>query len=110
MTGGGLFGDDLGEAQVELGKQAVLGELLVDVSLKVRASERGLRAGGKRLGLQHAALERDLEVDEFRFRGLELRFGVGGGLFDVGIGQHQDDAVGRDLCAGSQDNLVDATL
>jgi hypothetical protein len=39
----------------------------------------------RRLGLQHAALQRDLEVHQLGFRRLELGFGVHGGLLDVGI-------------------------
>ncbi len=55
-------------------------------------------------------MESDGEVGEFGFGGLELGIGVGGGLLDVGIGEHEDDAVRGDDGAGAEDDLIDAAL
>ena len=55
-------------------------------------------------------MQGDAEVEQLSLGGLELRLGVGGSLLDVGSGEHQDGAVGGDLGAGPQDDLVDAPL
>ena len=51
-------------------------------------------------------MEGDAEVGEFGFGGFELGGGVGGGLLDVGIREHENHAVGGDDGTGAEDDLV----
>jgi hypothetical protein len=108
MPGLGLLGGDLGEATFQIGYKSFLEELLVHLGPKLRLLVFGAGAGGDGLGLEHAALERDAQVEQFGLGGLLLRVGVGRGLLDVGIGEMEDDAVRRDEGAGAQNDLVDA--
>ena len=60
--------------------------------------------------MDHAALEGDAEIGEFGLGGFELGGGVGSGLLDVGIREHEDDAVGGDDGARAEDDFIDAAL
>ena len=100
----------LGETHFEGGNEAVLEELVVDLGAKLRLLELGLRAGGGGFGGEDAAFDLYAEVGEFGLGGLKLGVGVGGGADDIGIAEDEDDAVGRDRGAGTENDFVHAAL
>jgi hypothetical protein len=107
---GELVGRDARELSVQVGDEALAGELLVRVGPHAGLLVIGLHARGVGLLLERGTLELDGESVELGLGRLELPFRVLRGELQLRIAEFEEDRAGLNLGAGLDDDALDLAL
>jgi hypothetical protein len=110
VASGQRIGARSGDALVQIGDQARLGQLLIALGGQFGFDVFRFDLGGAGLLGHQLALDADAQVGVFGFRATQGHFGVQGLLLELRVAQFKNDGVGLDWSAGQGHASLNAAI